>query len=87
MRDYKLLIREYDKVSNLIAFLILIISNSLLIDNKRAIMNLTSAYNILLRLKIKLAPTTKARKRDLIYRYHSMRRPPQSISIDTWISK
>ena len=67
MHDYELLIREYDKVSNAIAFLILIISNSLSIDNKRAIMNLTSAYDILLRLKIKLAPTTEARKRDLIY--------------------
>ena len=67
MRDYELSIREYDKVSNAIAFLILIISNSLLINNKRAIMNLTSTYNILLRLKIKLTPTTEARKRDLIH--------------------
>ena len=60
MRDYELLIREYDKVSNVIAFLILIISNSLSIDNKRTIINLTSAYDILLRLKIKLAPTNEA---------------------------
>ena len=50
-------------------------------------MNLTNAYNILLRLKIKLTPTNEARKRDLIHRYYLIRRPPQSISIDVWISK
>ena len=87
MRDYKLLIREYNKVSNVITFLILIISNSLLIDNKSTIINLTSAYDILLRLKIKLAPTNEAQKRELIRRYYSIRRLPQSISIDAWISK
>ena len=87
MRDYELSLREYERVTNAIAFLILIISNSLSLENKRTIIDLTDAYDILSRLKTKLAPTNEARKRDLIRRYHAMRRPPQSISIDAWISK
>ncbi|KAJ5670386.1 uncharacterized protein N7477_005749, partial [Penicillium maclennaniae] len=76
-RDYELDLREYDRISGAISQIYLIIQSSISYSSKLIIQHLPSRY----------APTTEARKRSVIKKYHQMHRIPHSLTIDAWISQ
>jgi methylthioribose-1-phosphate isomerase len=52
------------------------------------VQNKTSAYQVLLLLKQRYAPTTETRKRYIITKYQKMTQTPQTtVNIDAWVSQ
>ncbi|KAJ6130931.1 hypothetical protein N7523_001391 [Penicillium sp. IBT 18751x] len=86
-RDYELDLREYDRISGAISQIFLIIQSSISYSSKLIIQHLPSVYEALQTLQKRYAPTTEARKRSVIKKYHQMRRIPHSMTTDAWISQ
>ncbi|KAJ5666537.1 uncharacterized protein N7477_008985 [Penicillium maclennaniae] len=86
-RDYELDLREYDRISGAISQIYLIVQSSISYSSKLIIQHLPTVYEALQTLQKRYAPTTEARKRSVIKKYHQMRRIPHSLTIDAWISQ
>ncbi|KAJ5684591.1 uncharacterized protein N7477_000936 [Penicillium maclennaniae] len=86
-RDYELDLREYDRISGAISQIYLIVQSSISYSSKLIIQHLPTVYEALQTLQKRYTPTTEARKRSVIKKYHQMRRIPHSLTIDAWISQ
>src|SRR6266850_194316 len=86
-KDYRIADQRYNTKREALGSLRAIIQSSVSEGNLVYTFGCDTVYDILVSLKTRFAPTTKARERQLIHQYQQLRKLSKTADIDEWLLK